>query len=494
MDHMRTQARPISITTRRSMLLATLALLGAAWGAPPALAASSTTQRQVRVGVVTSAFTSSAARTRAFWTAKRVREAKPLTAQSLPSQSSDQADSSGAGTSGAGPTYVTPAQPHATSAGRLRAGAVAAASSSVKGIDTGESTVFPNSANGVVVGDYVLESEGEDKEELYQCSGSVIDSSAGDLLLTAGHCVIEPETGTIASYVAFVPGYREGAEPFGVWSATGYGTTSTWEDTVGTGEPDEAGNVAILRLQNRESDGQSIQSVVGGLGIGFNQPRGQTYTQYGYPAEEPYDGERLYSNTTAYAGEDTSFSPPTMRIASDFTGGASGGPWTVGEKSSPTALSVTDYYYEKEPGYMFGPYFGTAVKALYEVADGSGSSSEEESNAGGGSSSAETTSSGSSQSTSFRLKALDRNSRSGAVKVLVWVPGPGTVLVRGTGVRTSKRQVGGSSTVAVTVRATGRALRALDRSGHLAVRVTILYTAEDSTASKSRLIRLIRKH
>ena len=334
---------------------------------------------------------------------------------------------------------------------------------------------------------------------MYQCSGSVIDSSAGDLLLTAGHCVIEPETGMIASYVAFVPGYREGAEPFGVWSATGYGTTSLWESSVGTEEPDEGGDVAILRLQNRESDGQSIQNVVGGLGIGFNQARNQTYTQYGYPAEEPYDGERLYSNTTAYAGEDTSFSPPTMRIASDFTGGASGGPWTVGEKSSPTVLSVTDYYYEKEPGYMFGPYFGTAVKALYEAANGGGSPSGEAPNSGGGSPSgagspsAEATSPGTGQAKSLRLKTLEHNSRNGTAKLFVWVPGPGTVLVRGTGVRTSERQVGSASTVALTVRATGRALGALDRSGHVLVRATIRYTAEDVTASKSRLVHLTRQ-
>ena len=128
-----------------------------------------------------------------------------------------------------------------------------------------------------------------------------------------------------------------------------------------------------------------------------------------------------------------------------------------------------------------------------KAADGGGSPSGEAPNSGVGSPSAEATSSGTGQAKSLRLKTLEHNSRDGTAKLFVWVPGPGTVLVRGTGVRTSERQVGSTSTVALTVRATGRALRALDRSGHVLVRVTIRYTAEGVTASKSHLIHLTRQ-
>src|SRR6516162_6297864 len=43
------------------------------------------------------------------------------------------------------------------------------------------------------------------------CTASVVNSPAGDLVITAAHCV----SGT--SNVAFVPGYDRGATPYGVW-------------------------------------------------------------------------------------------------------------------------------------------------------------------------------------------------------------------------------------------------------------------------------------
>ena len=116
----------------------------------------------------------------------------------------------------------------------------------------------------------------------------------------------------------------------------------------------------------------NVEEAVGSLGISFDQGCEQTYTQYGYPADPPYDGEVLYSNTAAYAGPDTNsaFSPEPMKIASPFNQGASGGPWTVGPSESPTVLSVTGYGYANQPGYLYGAYFGEAARATYEKATG----------------------------------------------------------------------------------------------------------------------------
>src|SRR5204863_4661001 len=118
---------------------------------------------------------------------------------------------------------------------------------------------------------------------------------ARDAVLTAGHCVIDPDTGARARNLVFVPGYRNGKKPFGSWSASRFATTSRWRNTAGTANPDEAGDMAMLTLANRRSDGATVQSVVGALGIGFHQARNQRYTEYGYPAASPYDGTKLYS-------------------------------------------------------------------------------------------------------------------------------------------------------------------------------------------------------
>src|SRR6185437_5779309 len=84
-------------------------------------------------------------------------------------------------------------------------------------------------------------------------------------------------------------------------------------------------------------------------------------------------GELLYSHTTGYAGADTSggFLPVPLKIASDFTRGASGGPWAVGVGTgAPTVLSLTAYSYESQPRYLYGPYFGEAAKKAYGAAFG----------------------------------------------------------------------------------------------------------------------------
>src|SRR5215468_8813287 len=45
------------------------------------------------------------------------------------------------------------------------------------------------------------------------CTASVVDSPAGDLVITAAHCVSR----MAPAQIAFVPGYRSGVAPYGVW-------------------------------------------------------------------------------------------------------------------------------------------------------------------------------------------------------------------------------------------------------------------------------------
>src|SRR6202041_4072259 len=47
--------------------------------------------------------------------------------------------------------------------------------------------------------------------DLHTCTGSVLHSAAGDLVLTAAHCLA-------AGPVTFVPGFAGNAAPAGLWS------------------------------------------------------------------------------------------------------------------------------------------------------------------------------------------------------------------------------------------------------------------------------------
>jgi V8-like Glu-specific endopeptidase len=392
-----------------------------------------------------------------------------------------------------------------TNVGPATSASPAATTSAVEGVDTGVSTEFPNRANGTVYGVFEI---GNEREE-YQCSGSVVDSPQGDVVLTAGHCVIDPETGAVAHEIVFVPGYRELKAPFGVFAATSFVTTPEWSSTAGTSDPDEAGDLAMLVLAPSTKTDLSVEATVGALSIAFEQPREGTYTQWGYPGESPYNGEILYSHTTPYAGGDPSY-PAAVRpikIASDFTAGASGGPWTIGPTSAPTALSVTDYYYEGDPRHLYGAYFGSAARKAYEAAAGVvvppvTTAAPTEPAVPAAATPAPTPAvtppapapapAPSPALGSLRVVGVHGRTTHGEATVVVHIGGPGTLRLSGPAVRpvSTVAEVAGNYRLAVRVKAGAVAARALRRRGSATVGVWVRFTGPLGVRHASRLVRL----
>jgi len=398
---------------------------------------------------------------RAFWTPRRIRQAEPMSVL----------------------TFSKPGG-HVVEAGGA---SPAAADPSADGTDTGDSTRYPNSANGVVLFFY-----GPDE---FRCSGSVVNTSAGNVVLTAGHCVIDPDTGTQATDIVFIPGYRDGAEPFDEWPATSFATTSQWQSTAGGPNPNEAGDMAMLTLNNRPSDSATLQSVVGAVGIAFNQPRLQTYMEYGYPAAFPYDGTRLYELTSPWGRDDSQFSPNPIGISSDFTGGSSGGPWLVG--NAPLAESVSDYVYVSAPpswlGYMYGPYFDSIAQNLFVSVGGSASGSSATGTISGAVSPASSVVPP-KPSNAFVIGSMTRNRQRGVATLWVKVPGAGTLNLSGLGLRRVIKERDGKGTVGLPVRAKGSTLATLRDAGRVLVQAKIAYEPTGgSVNSKSRGIVLLRQ-
>lgn len=461
---------------RRAPLLA--AVVGVAMlGATPAAGAAVADHTGTGAGAPAAGYVAGSPWTVAStWTAARREAAKPLPLVSVAGE---------------------PDGPAATAAGAGPAAAATLTTSAVEGVDTGDSTLYPNRVNGVVYGEYATPS----RRELYQCSGSVIHSAAGNVVLTAGHCVIDPETGTRATALAFVPGYREGAMPYGIWGVSRYATTEAWAASAGGSNPDEGGDLAFLVLAD-DSTGTSVEEKVGSLGIAFDQARLQTYTQWGYPAEAPYDGEILYSNTAVYGGSDPSFSPAPMRIASDFTGGSSGGPWTVTIGGVPTVLSLTDYTYEALPDSIYGAYFGAAAAQTYEVATG-------EAAPGAPTEAPAVTSTPTTTSTttaptpaaaepgsgSLRTSTVVRDPADGTATLAVTVGGPGALRLSGAAVRTVSRSVTSAGTYRLPIVLTGKstAARVLRRQGSAKVGVWVKFTSAAGVRQVARLVRLDRR-
>lgn len=196
----------------------------------------------------------------------------------------------------------------------------------------------------------------------YVCSGTVVNSRRRSLVWTAGHCL--SKIGQVARNWLFVPAFSEQGMPFGEWPAKRLLTTPGWKRSNNYSY--DVGAAIVAKSPN----GRRLQNVVGARGIGFNQPRDQNYSAFGYPAigdPAEFSGAREYVCLSPNAGADMppGRGPSTMTINCDMTPGASGGGWIAGE----TLLSVTSYLYDDSPGLLYGPYLGSVAKALYKKAN-----------------------------------------------------------------------------------------------------------------------------
>jgi len=197
----------------------------------------------------------------------------------------------------------------------------------------------------------------------YRCSAASIGNSA---IWTAGHCIHRGNNSQNGwSYnVVFVPAYKNGNYPFGVWSASYLTTKGPWFE-FGDLRYDMAG--AVLNEWNN----QTISEVVGSLGFAYNQDSGLHWLNIGYPSAAPFDGktQQLCAGSFAYA--DTSVPAPfPVAMGCDMTQGSSGGPWILnfsGQFGQTNFINGNNSYrYSYHPKELFSPYFGDAAKTLYD--------------------------------------------------------------------------------------------------------------------------------
>jgi len=196
-----------------------------------------------------------------------------------------------------------------------------------------------------------------------RCSGTAVHSGNQSVVFTAGHCV--NSGGRDGRWEkngwTFVPAYRYGQRPFGVFPARWLDTTRQWR--VSGSENFDVGAAVVGRNQR----GETLEEAVGGAGIAWNLKPKQTYAVHGYPAEEPFDGEtQRVCPAAPFLGHDPdSFlfpGPLNLAVTCEVNGGASGGGWIV---DGETLNGVTDYGYFDDTSPDFGAYFGNEVARLY---------------------------------------------------------------------------------------------------------------------------------
>ena len=309
--------------TRSTVVGTAVALLAGALavgGTPTAASGASSPAR----GVETHAAATSAAaadRIADYWTADRMRNAKPATKPAASSASDS-----------------TVARGQVTRVPAKKPG--------------GGTTPTPAASTVATTGKVFFTLGGQN----YVCSGAATSSSNRDVVTTAGHCVNEGP-GAFATNWAFVPAYNNGSRPYGTWTARTLVTTSAWANQC---DLNYDGGFAVMNTLG----GSHLTDVVGGQGIAFNLARGLSYNAYGYPAAPPFNGETLKS-CSGTASDDVWGGTQSQAITCDMTGGSSGGPWLTG---SSTINSVNSFGYNGLNNKMFGPYFGSQIQSAYSTA------------------------------------------------------------------------------------------------------------------------------
>ncbi|WP_037678683.1 serine protease [Streptomyces griseus] len=146
------------------------------------------------------------------------------------------------------------------------------------------------------------------------CTASVVHSPHHNLVVTAAHCLDGAGHGDLV----FVPGYRDGQAPYGVWRVKRRFLPEGWAK-----EEDEDSDVAFAVLA--EEGGKGVEDVVGGFTFATGVATGATaVTLTGYP-----DAREVPVRCT---NRPILHSRTQQRVdCPDFTGGTSGSPWVNGD-------------------------------------------------------------------------------------------------------------------------------------------------------------------
>lgn len=157
------------------------------------------------------------------------------------------------------------------------------------------------------------------------CTASAINTRRRNQVITAGHCVhTGPNVGLLQqphfySDWVYVPRYRNGTAPYGKWVATNAYAFQGWIEREAF-----RFDQAILTLERHGR--HRLVDVTGGNDVVWGRHQREWGVRiWGWPAEEPYDGEtakRCDGRTVRFKQ-----TADAAMHACDLTGGASGGPW-----------------------------------------------------------------------------------------------------------------------------------------------------------------------
>jgi V8-like Glu-specific endopeptidase len=191
------------------------------------------------------------------------------------------------------------------------------------------------------------------------CTASVVASPGRDLLITAAHCINGGKNGGYRQDIVFIPGYRDGQEPLGVWIPARLLVAPQWENSS---DPDYDVGFVVLK----PDDGKNVEDVLGANQLGIDPGYKNLVRVTGYPASE--DAPVTCVNWTSRQSQSQ------LRFDCDgFTGGTSGSPWVTHfdpRTLTGTIVGVLGGYQEggSTEAISYSSYLGPEVEKLYRQA------------------------------------------------------------------------------------------------------------------------------
>jgi len=265
-----------------------------------------------------------------------------------------------AATSHSGTTASPSAKPHApasasasASAPALSAAAVAAPAQEPPVTSIGDSETLAQDQQPSQVGALFSGSV----TGSHYCTASVVDSPAGDIIVAAAHCLTAgPDSSNV-----FVPAYRDGSAPYGVWHLEDVIESSAWTNDQ---DPDDDVAFAVVSPLN----GRSLESVVGSYTLDTDGVSSTQVQLTGYPEDS--------NEPISCSGDSSGYSATQLEVyCTNYTSGTSGSGWIADYDPTTGTGSLVGVIggYEAggdTPDVSYSPLFGSDVRALYDQAIG----------------------------------------------------------------------------------------------------------------------------
>jgi V8-like Glu-specific endopeptidase len=193
------------------------------------------------------------------------------------------------------------------------------------------------------------------------CTASVVTSPGKDLLITAAHCINGGKSGRgYRKGIVFIPDYRDGQEPDGVWTPAKLLVAPQWARSS-----NPAYDVGFVVLKPR--DGKNIQQVLGANSLGTDLHYQYLVHVTGYP-------DRSAAPITCVNWTERSSNVQLQFDCAGYSGGTSGSPWVIGfspRSHTGTIVGLIGGYQDggNKPSVSYSPLLGPTIQRLYRQAE-----------------------------------------------------------------------------------------------------------------------------